>query len=82
MEKGGVGLGSLTVSADAVTAGETLDVLTLKSGYVRTSGMYNDNAKPARLLFAGGASYRVFTLSPYDEELRVTGVWDGVSMEK
>ena len=55
MEKGGVGLGSLTVSADAVTAGETLDVLTLKSGYVRTSGMYNDNAKPARLLFAGGA---------------------------
>ena len=27
----------------------------------------------------GGASYRVFTLSPYDEELRVTGVWNGVS---
>ena len=26
-----------------------------------------------------GASYRVFTLSPYDEELRVTGVWNGVS---
>lgn len=26
----------------------------------------------------GGASYRVFTLSPYDEELRVTGVWNGI----
>ena len=54
MDKAGLGLGEVVVSANATSASDTLDLLTIKSGAVRTSYLYNDNAKPVRILFAGG----------------------------
>jgi len=54
VEWGGLGLYSMTIDAAAVSTGDTIDFLTLRSGYARTSGMVNNNAKPARILFSGG----------------------------